>query len=162
MLIVGSKTQVETVKPSILKKWKSKDLGAEDTFVGFQIQRHRGKRMLRTYYTLYTTKLLKTLRMNNSKPTYIPILASRVLKQDENGLLDNNGAAVYLQIVGSAIYPSNNARPDTSYAVGQLARFMAKPAVHHLYYAAQLLRYLNGTRSIKISYSNQLRERPRT
>lgn len=158
MLIIGKRSQVDTIKAQILEQWKSKDLGPVDTFVGFQIQRNRQKRSLHIHQTLYITKLLNRLSMNKANPCYLPISAGTVLKPDKKNLLNRDETGLYRQIVGSAIYLANNTRPDISYAVGQLARFMATPAVIHIQHAKQLLRYLNGTRTIGITYSNRLRE----
>ena len=58
-------------------------------------------------------------------------------------------------MVGFAIYLANNTRPDISYAVRQLARFMSNPGAVHLTFTKQLLRYLNGTRTVGIIYSNK-------
>lgn len=61
-------------------------------------------------------------------------------------------AKLYRTIVGSAIYLANNTRLDIAYAVGQLARFMASPKQRMLRLTKHLLRYLNGTRKLGITY----------
>ena len=155
---MGKKPQVDELKSCILKQWKSKDLRAAETFVGFQIQRDRHKRKLKIHQTIYIDKLLKRLNMDKSNPTLLPIPAETVLKPDEDNLLDITDAAVYRQIVGSANYLVNNTRLDISYAVGQLARFMSKPARTHFQHAKQLLQYLNGTKIVGIIYSNRLKD----
>ena len=161
MLIIGDRFKVDHIKNKILKEWKSKDLGPVDTFVGFQIKRNRSRRLLHIHQSLYTQKLLERLSMHQCHPTYLPIQAGTVLKPDKN-LLGQDEASLYRQIVGSALYLANNTRLDIAYAVGQLARFMAQPAKSHLRCAKQLLRYLNGTRMLGITYSNRLREGPRS
>jgi reverse transcriptase-like protein len=160
MLIVGHRTQVDQIKALILKEWDSKDLGAVDTFVGFQIERDRQRRTLRIHQKLYTTKLLERFKMDKSNATHLPIPSGTVLKghNHEQELLDVTDTAVYRQIVGSVLYLANNTRPDISYVVGQLARSMSRPLYAHFPYAKQLLRYLNGTRDIGIEYSNRLQE----
>lgn len=97
--------------------------------------------------------------MDKSNPTLLPIPAGIVLKESNiKDLLENDDIIVYRQIVGSTIYLLNNTRLDMSYAVGQLARFMSKPGIIHLQFAKQLLRYLNGTRTVGITYSNRRNE----
>ncbi len=162
MLIIGTRSQVDHIKTQILKEWKRKDFGPVDTFVGFQIKRNRTKRALHIHQSLYTKKLLERLAMNNCHPTYLPMPAGTVLKPDKDHLLDQGNSFVYRQIVGSALYLAINTCLDFSYAVGQLARFMAQPAETHLQYAKQLFRYLNGTRTIGITYSSRLKEGPQT
>lgn len=76
----------------------------------------------------YTKKLLDRLGMKNCNGVLTPLISGTVLKNsEEDGFLNDDDSALYRQIVGSTIYPSNGTRPDISNAVGQLARFMAKP-----------------------------------
>jgi hypothetical protein len=132
-----------------------------ECFVGFQIHRNRRQRTLRIHQTLYITKLLERLRMDQANPTKLPIPAGTVLKDTGEEPLNPNDTTVYQQIVGSAIYLANNTRPDIAYAVGQLACYMSKPAQSHLQLAKMLLRYLKGTVGVGITYSNH-REEGRT
>ena len=162
MLIVGKKQQVDTVKAKILKQWKGKDLKAVDTFVGFQIVRNRKERTLTIHQSFYTAKLLERLGMDKSNPVALPIPTGTVLKSTDNDLLEGDDIVVYRQVVGSTIFLANNTRPDISYTVGQLARFMSKPAMIHYQYSKILLRYLNGTREVGITYSNQQGQLPRS
>lgn len=57
------------------------------------------------------------------------------------------------------MYLSNNTRPDICYAVGRLARFMAKPGVHHTKFAMGLLKYIKGTKTVGMVYSGRLKQR---
>jgi len=60
--------------------------------------------------------------MTNANSTSLPIPAGIVLKSvDDDSLLESDEITIYRQIVGSVLYLSNNTRPDTSYAVRQLA-----------------------------------------
>ena len=99
--------------------------------------------------------------MDKSNPVALPIPAGTVLKSD-NDLLEGGDITVYQQIVGSTIYLANNTRPDIAYTVGQLARFMSKSARIHYLYSKLLLQYLNSTRDVGITYSNQQGQLPRS
>jgi hypothetical protein len=96
---------------------------------------------------MYIQKILERFGMNNCNPKDIPIPAGTVLQSsdqdlDRYALLEADEAGLYRQIVRSTIYLSNCTRPDISYAVGQLARHMAKPNEYHLRVGKLLLRYL--------------------
>jgi len=94
--------------------------------------------------------------MTNANSTSLSILAGIVLKSaEDDSLLESDEITIYRQIVGSVLYLSNNTRPDTSYAVGQLARFMSKPAIIYLRMCKHLLRYLVGIIEVGITYSSQ-------
>ena len=81
MLVIGFKDPVRFIKKKILDIWKGKDVGEVDIFVGFQVERDRAKRIFRLYQTLYITKLLQRLRMENSNLTKIFFSANTVLKE---------------------------------------------------------------------------------
>jgi hypothetical protein len=88
---------------------------------------------------MYTNKLLERLKMNNCNPTRLPIPAGTVLQPNTEEPLDHNKATVYQQIIGLTIYLANCTRPDISYAVGELARFMAIPGQSYYRLSKQLL-----------------------
>ena len=154
MLIAGKRQDLNITKTRILREWRCKDLGPAEVFVGFQIDRDRTNRTLKLHQTMYTKKLLERLKMDNCNPTKLPIPAGTVLKADIESPLEYDDATVYRQIIGSTIYLSNCTRLDISYAVGQLARFMAAPGESHYRLSKQLLRYLNGTLETGITYLN--------
>ncbi|KAI0991876.1 hypothetical protein K3495_g16311 [Podosphaera aphanis] len=88
-----------------------------------------------------------------------PFVTETVLKErDDDEYFDQDNAALYRQVVGSTIYLSSGTRPDISYAVGQLARFMANPRLSFLNHAKHLLRYLQRTALYGISYSPSVQE----
>jgi hypothetical protein len=62
-------------------------------------------------------------------------------------------AKLYASIVGSIMYLSNFTRPDLTYSVNQLCRYMSKPSQHHLSMAYHLLSYINYTLDYGITYS---------
>ncbi|GLI69294.1 hypothetical protein VaNZ11_013867, partial [Volvox africanus] len=59
----------------------------------------------------------------------------------------------YGELVGSRLYLSVGTRPDISYSVGALSRYMSKPTVEHWQAAKGVSRYLIGTKNVGISYS---------
>ena len=69
--------------------------------------------------------------MDNYNPIKLPIPVGTILKPDTENPLEHDDTTVYQQIVGSTIYLTNYIRPDISYAVGQLARFITTPVESH-------------------------------
>ena len=61
--------------------------------------------------------------MTNANSTSLLILAGIVLKliNEDDFLLEGDKITIYRQIIGSVLYLLNNTRPDTLYAIGQLA-----------------------------------------
>ena len=62
---------------------------------------------------------------------------------------------LYQQIVGSLLYLSNKTRPDISYSVGILARHMSNPNKCDYDLSKRIMRYLNGTREMKLTYNKK-------
>ena len=52
-----------------------------------------------------------------------------------NNIISKDEVIVYKQIVSFTIYFANNTRLDISYAIRQLARFIANPGAIHLTFA---------------------------
>lgn len=63
----------------------------------------------------------------------------------------------YRQAVGSLMYAATVSRPDISYAVGEVSRFMDNPNQQHIGALKRILRYLNHSKTMVITYgSNEL------
>jgi hypothetical protein len=64
------------------------------------------------------------------------------------GMVDNT---IYRQLIGSLNYLTNT-RPDISYAVNILSRFMQQPRDNHWNGAKRFLRYIQGTKDFGLLY----------
>ena len=58
----------------------------------------------------------------------------------------------YQQMIGTLLYAALGTRPDIAFAVTRLSRFNSDPTEEHLRYAKYVLRYLKGTKSLRICY----------
>lgn len=153
MLIIGNKADTNAIKAKIRGRWKSKDLSPATVFVGFQIERDRENYTLTIHQEMYTNKLLLRLGLEHSNQTNLPFSQGTVLREgEEENWLSEDDLYLYKQIIGATIYLANCTRPDISYHVSQLARFMFNACLEHLRFAKQLLRYLSGTRTMGITY----------
>ena len=61
----------------------------------------------------------------------------------------------YREAVGSLLWLSNGTRPDISYAVSQVAKYMSNSGMEHWKAVKRILRYLNGTMDRKIVYNGK-------
>jgi hypothetical protein len=161
MLLIGTSNQVNSVKASILARWKCQDLGEAQTFIGIQIERDRENKSLQIHQTRYIDKMLRKFGMLDSNPNQLPFPAGTVLfpYQNTEDTLDKDQSTLYRQITGSLLYLSTCTRFDTSYASNQLARHMAKPQKQHLALAKKVLRYLRGTMNLWIHYEGRQAEK---
>jgi hypothetical protein len=88
--------------------------------------------------------------MTDYKSTSTPFLSG--VKLEDGGdtpLVDNT---LYKQLVGILLYLTHS-RPDLSYAVGAVSRFMQEPHELHWKAAKHILRYVQGTITFGIHYA---------
>lgn len=123
------------------------DLGELSYYLGIQVQQCHGQITL--CQALYARKLLQQAGMEEYNPCAAPMEAR--LKLSKNNVGRPVDATLYRSIVGSLRYLVYT-RPEISYAVGYVSRFMEKPTTE--YYAAvkHLLRYVAGSSNFGILY----------
>ena len=63
----------------------------------------------------------------------------------------------YSQIIGSLMYLASAMRPNISFAMSKLSRFVSNPGDNHWRALERVLRYLKGTVSYEIHYSEYSR-----
>lgn len=90
--------------------------------------------------------------MLNCNSCKYPMEQKLQLDKDEGGQLVN--ATEYRCIVGSLRYLTHT-RPDISYAVGVVSRFMEKPTVKHQQAVKHILRYVRGTIDHGLVYAKE-------
>ena len=71
-------------------------------------------------------------------------------KSEEPVALDTK--TYYQQIIGTLIYAAIGTRPDISFVAMRLSRFNNNPTQEHIKYTKYVLRYLKGTKELKIKY----------
>ena len=62
----------------------------------------------------------------------------------------------YQQIIGTLINAAIGTRPDIAFAAMRLSRFNNNPTEEQVKYAKYVLRYLKGTKELKIKYDGSL------
>ena len=104
----------------------------------------------------YIDDLIKLYGLNNEKPVDLPILPNHKLTID---LADEQEAlrvpiddTKYRQAIGKLMYLMVCTRPDISYAVSALSRFMSEPKEKHWRCVKQLLKYIKSTRDYALIY----------
>ncbi|XP_057846642.1 uncharacterized mitochondrial protein AtMg00810-like [Cryptomeria japonica] len=88
--------------------------------------------------------------MADCKPALTPFPSGAKLDASCSSPLAD--ATLYRQLVGSIIYLTHT-RPDTSYVVGLVSRFMQGPHELHWKAAKRILHYVQGTHSYGIHYT---------
>jgi hypothetical protein len=97
----------------------------------------------------YARKVLDKIGMAGCNPCHTPMEPRLKLSKNSSGSPVN--ATEYRRLVGSLRYLVHT-RPDISFAVGYVSRFMEAPTTEHLAAVKKILRYVVGTIDYGCSY----------
>lgn len=124
--------------------------------VGVQIERNREKKWLKIHQTDYTAKILAANGMTDCKGADSPIEpgAAKALMQIPLGEPGpRHVVQAYQALVGSLIWLMTKTRPDLSFTVNFLCRFLKSPTQIHLDFARNRpLRFLKQTQSMGVVF----------
>jgi transposase InsO family protein len=154
MLVVGPQTaEVRRVKDLLGQAFKVKEVSG-GTYLGMEISRDRAARTLHIGQQKYVHELLQRFDMQNAKSSRTPVDPSvKLTKEVGEGVSRIDPiSSRYMELVGCLMYLATHTRPDLSFAVGQLARFMQYATTQHMQAAKLVLRYLAGTASYGLRY----------
>ncbi|GAU17358.1 hypothetical protein TSUD_232340 [Trifolium subterraneum] len=141
LLVTGSSlTEIENFKSQMKSEFEMTDLGKLTYFLGMELLATPKGMIL--HQAKYATEILKKFEMLDCNSAVIP--ADTRLKLEVNGSSETVDSTMFRQLIGSLRYLCQT-RPDISYAVCYVSRFMSKPLKSHLLAAKRILRYINGT-----------------
>jgi hypothetical protein len=136
------------VKSFLSKCFDMKDLGEADVILNIKLNNNESGITLSQSH--YVEKILSRFGFIDGKSSLTPYDPSVILRKNKNEPTDQ---LRYSQIVGSLMYLASATRPDISFAVSKLSRFMSNPGIDHWHTLKRVMRYLCGTMSYGIHYS---------
>lgn len=141
LIITGDdEGEVHQTRENLSVRFQMKELGELKHFLGLEVE--RTKEGLFLCQQKYTRDVLQKFGMMECKPVSTPIEPNAKICAHEGKELEDG--TMYRQLVGSLIYLTLT-RPDISYAVGVMSRYMQSPKKCHLDSARRILRYVKGT-----------------
>jgi hypothetical protein len=151
LILTGSDSKLlNHVKTSLKKKFEMTDLGFLHYFLGLQVlQTNEG---IFLSQSKYACDLLGHFHMDDCKPTPSPFQSG--VKISSTCTSPEVDATLYRQLVGSLLYLTHT-RPNLSFVVGLVARYMQTPHESHWKAAKRILRYVRGTVQFGIHYSSR-------
>lgn len=151
VIITGnSKPKIDALKQKLCEEFDMTDMGDLSCFLGIEIQRN-----FKTSETILSQKravnaLLKEYGMDDCKPLSLPLEPKIFLNKSSDVSLKTEKP--YRELIGSLMYIMLGSRPDLCYAIGYLSRFQENPSDEHWATLKKLLRYLQGTKDLKLKY----------
>ncbi|KAK2396270.1 putative mitochondrial protein [Trifolium repens] len=141
IVITGSDQEaITTIKQLLHSTFHMKDLGQLTYFLGLDVQ-FQQKGIFVTQHK-YSQDLIQLAGLTNAAPVDTPMEVNVKLRKDEGELLQD--PTFYRKLVGSLIYLTIT-RPDISFAVHTVSKFMQNPRHLHLSAVQRIIRYLLAT-----------------
>lgn len=159
-LVIAGKNadNINNFKMAISRRFKAKDLGKINYVLKIKVEQIPGGGW-KLHQHNYIDDLIKMYGLNNEKIVEIPIQPNHRLTVDLNDekelLKEPVDITNYRQAIGKLMYLMVCTRPDISYAVSLLSRFMAEPKEKHWRFIKQLLKYIKSTRDYSLIYPKQ-------
>jgi len=118
--------------------------------IGIKVMRDKKAAKLTLRNLGHIMAMLQKFWMDTRSPTKTAMASGLTLrKTGENLLRDGNRYAV---LVGFLLYLSTTTRPDISFSVRVLSRFMSRPEKVHMRAAKAVLRYVRGASRLDVMY----------
>jgi hypothetical protein len=141
LVITGSSlTAVEEFKGEMKRVFLMSDLGLLSFYLGIKVRQDAGG--ITMWQAHYAKKLLKMVGVADCKAAATPMEERLRLSRDST--VKEVDAALYRRIIGTLRYLIHT-RPDLTYAVGYVSRFLERPTEKHLQAVKKILRYIIGT-----------------
>src|SRR6266498_3617052 len=142
ILIFGTSLNlIKEGKEFLSESFEMKDLGEADVILNIKLVRE-GNGGVSLSQSHYVEKVLSRFGYSDCKPTSTPYDASVILRKNKRIMRDQ---LRYSQIIGSLMYLASATRPDISFAVSKLSRFVSNPGDDHWCALERVMRYLKGT-----------------
>jgi hypothetical protein len=152
----NSAALLDDLAARLAKHFKLRDLGETTFLLGIQITRNRAKRCMELSQRQYILDILSRFNMTDCNAVTTPMAPGTRLSASDSPQSDEERTHMrpipYGNAVGSLLYLATTTRPDISFTVSSLCRFIANPGVKHWKAVHHLLRYLQGTLNLKLVY----------
>eukprot|EP00253_Pinus_taeda_P014226 PITA_14226 len=149
LILTGSDPNlINHVKSSLKKKFEMTDLGHLHYFLGLQAL--QSKKVISLSQSKYACDILHHFHMEDCKPAPSPFQSG--VKLSVTCTSPKVDATLYRQLVGKLLYLTHT-RPNLSFVVGLVVRFMQTPRESHWKAAKRILCYVRGTVQFGIHYS---------
>ena len=134
------------------KEFDLKSSDVVDVYLGNEISVDKTKRKVVLSQTHYILSCLDRFGMLDCHGVDLPLRHYLSVADQPSTPLPSVGET-YRAMVGSLLYIANWTRPDISFSVSELSRFVSNPGPVHLESAKRLFRYLKQTLELHLEYS---------
>lgn len=153
--LIMAKTK-QTLEKIILALQSGFDItfGDPSMFVGVQIERNRDGKEMFIHQSAYTQRILSKFNMQDAHPVSTPAEPGTVLRSPGPDDDVNLASIPFREAVGSLMFLSIVSRPDISFAVNLVSRFLSNYDHTHWQAVKRIFKYLRGTVDLGIMYKS--------
>ena len=141
---------IKTVIKELSLKFTVKDLGPIKTYLGIDIIQEKDSIILNQKE--YIEKVLKRFNSYELNPNSI-LMNPKFNRESSKETAKIEDIKWYQSVIGSLLYASLFTRPDITFTVNTLGRYVSNPNLEHILAIKKILRYLKGTLNYGIKYS---------
>jgi len=160
LILIGHEELLTQIKQQLHKRFKMSDLGELRYALGIEVIRDSTANTITLSQEKYIEDILAKYGFSNAKPVQTPG-TFRLSKEQcprspaEREAVRGEFAKLHYRGVVGALLWICNTRPDISYQVSQVARFMEDPGREHYRAVKHLLKYLRGTSNFGLRLSSE-------
>jgi hypothetical protein len=133
------------------EKYGFKDGGLASKFLGVQIE--QDKSGIRIHQEQYCEEVLDRFGYSEANGSATPMETNAKFQPNKETERNDAPPFDYRAAIGSLMYLATSTRPDISFSVGYLSRFVSDPTKKHCGAVKRVLRYLVATVKLGIKYS---------
>jgi hypothetical protein len=145
-LLVATETAegMEVVKGLLEGRFATRAMGEPQYFLGMNVCYDQEQGMLTLNQQTYVEALLEKYGSYVGMPRTLPMVNGKVFTKEQGK--ERPTGMPYASLVGALLFLSVCTRPDISFAVGVLTKFVSSPGEVHWEAAVAILGYLMGTK----------------
>ncbi|CAM8965759.1 unnamed protein product [Rhodiola kirilowii] len=159
LLISKSVDKIKVLKSQLSSEFDMKDLGKAKKILGMVIDRDRSKRFLKLHQRPYVEKIVSKFSSLDCKPVQVPLAPHFILSKSQSPKSDIECAKIenvpYANAIGSVMYAMISSRPDLSYDISLLSRFMSNPGPEHWLALKHVFAYIKSTLGVGLCYKKR-------
>lgn len=147
LLLSKSKSTLLHIINDLKQSFKIKELHL-NMFVGMEITKNDG--IITLSQKQYIKQIINRFNMSDANPCSTPADNNVILKKNEN---KSNIDFPYREAVGALMFLATVSRPDISYSLNVVSRYLNNPSKDHVNAVKRIIRYLIKTKDVCISYN---------
>jgi hypothetical protein len=158
-IAANNRKMIEDIKSKLGSRVEVTDLGELHWLLGIEVTRDREAHTVLLSQRAYIESIIRRFNFEDLKPVSTPMEPHIKLSSTQSPSSTHEFAAMrnipYREAIGSLMYASLGTRPDITFAVSRLSKFLEKPGQAHWDAAKRVFRYLKGTLGLRLIYGDR-------